>query len=83
MNNRKKTETYLCLFSFLLAGNILFCQDLSKARMSKDISVKQDTIKRKVINQTIYKYKPDSVYLKEQLRQKEVMDSLIKTKTKR
>jgi len=50
--------------------------------MSKDITVKQDTVKRQVIKKTVYKYRVDSIYIKKQQREQKILDSLLKTKGK-
>jgi hypothetical protein len=50
--------------------------------MSKDVTIKRDTIKGKVVEQKVYKYQSDTIFIKKQKREKEILDSILNKKKK-
>ena len=69
MNRLSKTASFLCI-SFLTVNS-------AAQEMQKDIVVKRDTIAGRVLEQTKYTFKVDSVFVKRQIRDKAIMDSVI------
>jgi hypothetical protein len=66
----------LSIFVLILISGVCFGQDLSKTQTAKQVTTKQDTIKRKVVSQQSYRFQIDSVYIKEQEKKIKYLDSI-------
>jgi hypothetical protein len=67
------------ILSLILVINI---QDLTKTKTAKDITVKKDTVKGKVIKQSVYQFKKDSLYFKAEDKKSNKLDSILLIKRK-
>ena len=69
----------ICISSWIVVSG----QEKKVSRMSKSITYKKDTLNKKVVEQAIFKYQPDSAFIKTQIRQAEILDSIINLKKKK
>jgi hypothetical protein len=55
---------------------------MSKTQTAKQITVKQDTINKKVVSNTVFKWEPDTVYYKDMEKKMKYLDSINKKRSK-
>jgi hypothetical protein len=55
---------------------------MEQSRTAKDITIRKDTVSKRVFEQKVYQYKPDTAYVKQQDATISKLDSIIKTKKK-
>lgn len=70
----------LSISGLILISGICYGQNLEKTQTAKQITIKQDTIRRKIVSQQVFKFRPDTVYFKEQERLRKQMDSILAKK---
>jgi len=67
----------LSISGLILISSICCGQDLSKTRTAKQITIKNDTVKGKVVTQQVFKFVPDTAYFK---KREKVLDSIANKK---
>jgi hypothetical protein len=67
----------------ILTSSLTFGQDLSKTKTAKEITMRKDTIGGKIIEQTVFRFKKDSVFINEQRKNLSKIDSLIDVRKKK
>jgi hypothetical protein len=72
----------LNIFVLILISSVCFGQDMSKTQTAKQITVKQDTINKKVVSNTVFKWEPDTVYYKDMEKKMKYLDSINKKRSK-
>lgn len=70
----------LLIILLTIFSEISFGQDLSKTKTAKDITVKWDTIGRKIIKQNVYKFKVDTAFIRNQDTTLSKLDSILMKK---
>jgi hypothetical protein len=74
---------FLCILILILTSSLTFGQDLSKTKTAKEITMRKDTIGGKIIEQTVFRFKKDSVFINEQRKNLSKIDSLIDVRKKK
>ena len=67
---------------WILIGSAVFCQDVTRTRTAKEITVKKDTINRKVVTRPVYKHSLDTAFILRQDSTITRLDSILKKKTR-
>jgi hypothetical protein len=55
---------------------------MSKTQTAKQITTKQDTIGKKVVTKSVYKWEPDTLYYNEMDKKMKYLDSINKKRSK-